>query len=1077
MQIRLRKIFSLFLIFVIVLSSLLFNGETFVQAQDKKTGGIEEVNENVIRGWATSPGEGDGGGNTIKFFIVKVKIKGNNASEVSYRVEATEVPSGNGEKKYTFSLDMTGKWPKSNNSNVTYEIVVDAYRILGNGKEDYYFSFPSPAYEYQKGTSNVNNASLDFNVTPSQSEYAKPLNKDAQGRLDITLTPQGRVDTPLRPPIDVVFVFDVSGSMNELGTDPMKFLSAKQALSLAADYFKNNANPNDRFALIPFSGDVKYDKVISFPNGPYNVTQHLDMILQTATGLSAWGGTNYTQSLQQAKTFFDDEARKKYIIFLTDGEPTFSKVFEQVTYEECRKRKCETITENTWVRYELYQTWQGGIANVWFIDNDGKEREVKGISYEEAKQAIRNHGINTAKELGNNDITLYSIGFGDNNEVDMAYLEKLSSVTSGKAKQGNQQNLAEIFQEFSKQANDPALTGTIKIPLKSFNGKVSIIEDGNVRLDENKENAYISFNINYKVGQGTPMPVNFSVPILFKEKGSYTFNVELNYRDIYGIEQPPMTKSVTVEVKDEVPPTFTGTVQLNGITNEVDNLIKYGNEDGDSNRFIAEYTLNPVGYVGENVTGQLSNIKIIQPIPEGLSVVPSSNVSVRQENGKTYADISLLDVVHYSNNSFTPTALTASVKLQADWAMENMQLPQATVSFTDSRYGNQVTTLPASNPIISMKVRLAEFPDIYYEADSRGIISKWRQSLNSSSLIASASYLNNRELLNQPVRAMTFKPGTNDTVIVITYKNGETSELYMLPQLKVVKDDGTTVPSGATVTELVKVAISHLVAGDGVAYEYQIINNRIPDTSWKPLNAPFEIPINVVGTSVIKVRSIGGFTKGDGIATVEITYHKLVNQIVLEPYKNEMNVNEVQTLQATVLPSDATNKNVKWSSSNPLVASVENGVVTALSPGNVTIYVEAQDGSGVSATANITVVDPTVPLESIRFRQPTLSITLGEKIPVVSLLEFNPSNATNKQLDQVLSSASQYVEIKKENGEWYISAKDYGYSTVTAIAEEKTKDGQDIKDSIVIIVAKSSNGSGEGNNGGGTGSDMPKGRW
>lgn len=132
-------------------------------------------------------------------------------------------------------------------------------------------------------------------------------------------------------------------------------------------------------------------------------------------------------------------------------------------------------------------------------------------------------------------------------------------------------------------------------------------------------------------------------------------------------------------------------------------------------------------------------------------------------------------------------------------------------------------------------------------------------------------------------------------------------------------------------------------------------------------------------------------------------------------------------------------KNVRWSSSNPSVASVENGIVTARSPGNVTIYVEAQDESGVSATANITVVDPTVPLESIRFKQRTLSITLGEKIPVASLLEFNPSNATNKQLESVLSSAPQYVEITNENGQWYLTARNYGYSTVTAIAEEKNK--------------------------------------
>ncbi len=910
--------------------------------------------------------------------------------------------------------------------------------------------------------SSSGNASLDFTVTPSQNEYAKPANGDAQGRLDVTLTPNGRIDSIVRPPIDVVFVFDVSGSMSQ-----QKLFSAKQALNSAITYFKANANPNDRFALVPFSSDVQSTNVVPFPTGTYDVKQHLDLIAEKANKLQADGMTNYTQALQTAQSFFNDLTRKKYIIFLTDGMPTVSKAKELVTYKTCRR--CEEKTENLDVEYNLFSIIGIPWATRTVYYPDGTKDE-QSWNYQDAETKIHTHGMNVAKTLGMNNITLYSIGFGSNDDVDMDYLSQLSSMTGGFAKQGTTQNLTEIFQQFSKLATDPVLSGTVKIPLKAFNGNVQVVENENVWLDDAKENAYITFNISYKVGQPAPPPVNISIPVLFKAKGTYTLSAELTYRDVYGVLQPTVTKSVTVVVKDEVPPSFTGSVSF-----QASDLIKYGSSNGDSNQFNVQYSLTPVGYVGSGVTGNLSNIKIIQPLPEGVTVVPSSNsnVTVYSNNGVTYAEIAFPNTtIDYTKlNSAT---LTASLKLQANWAMEGVQLPIATVSFTDSKYGARTSTLPVAPQFISMKVRLLEFDGIYYEGDSRGLVSKWQSLAATTNLLATTKHPNDYGLLMLPIKSLQFKPNSKDLIIVVTYKDDQVVELNLTPQLKIFTNDGREVANGSVVTEPTIVRVVGLVAGEGVSYKYQIDNEK-QNVSWNSLSAPYEIPITFDGTSVISVKSNGGFTKGDGIATVEITYHKLVNQIVLEPYKNEMNVNEVQTLQATVLPSDATNKNVRWSSSNPSVVSVENGVVTALSPGNVTIYVEAQDESGVSATANITVVDPTVPLESIRFKQPTLSITLGEKIPVASLLEFNPSNATNKQLESVLSSAPQYVEITNENGQWYLTARNYGYSTVTAIAEEKTKNGQEIKDSIVIIVTKSGNGSGGGNNGGD--SEVPKGRW
>jgi parallel beta-helix repeat protein len=83
-----------------------------------------------------------------------------------------------------------------------------------------------------------------------------------------------------------------------------------------------------------------------------------------------------------------------------------------------------------------------------------------------------------------------------------------------------------------------------------------------------------------------------------------------------------------------------------------------------------------------------------------------------------------------------------------------------------------------------------------------------------------------------------------------------------------------------------------------------------------------------------------------------------VTGITLNSTSASLIVGATQQLTATVLPVNATNKNVNWSTSNPAIATVSaSGLLTAVSVGNATITATTQDG-GKTATCSVTVTVP-----------------------------------------------------------------------------------------------------------------------
>lgn len=137
-----------------------------------------------------------------------------------------------------------------------------------------------------------------------------------------------------------------------------------------------------------------------------------------------------------------------------------------------------------------------------------------------------------------------------------------------------------------------------------------------------------------------------------------------------------------------------------------------------------------------------------------------------------------------------------------------------------------------------------------------------------------------------------------------------------------------------------------------------------------------------------------------------------VTGVSLDRTAASLNVGGTVTLTATVSPSNATYKDVTWSSDDETVATVENGVVTAVSGGTATITVTTVDG-GLTATCEVTVTEDTIEVTGVTLDKSEMTLftdgVTGELTATVS-----PSNATNK--DVTWESSNPSVATVDENG-------------------------------------------------------------
>lgn len=150
------------------------------------------------------------------------------------------------------------------------------------------------------------------------------------------------------------------------------------------------------------------------------------------------------------------------------------------------------------------------------------------------------------------------------------------------------------------------------------------------------------------------------------------------------------------------------------------------------------------------------------------------------------------------------------------------------------------------------------------------------------------------------------------------------------------------------------------------------------------------------GTAHIKAKSHDNPTTIYDECTVTVTAPVAVTGVSLKS-STTLLLGGTETLEATILPNDATNKNVTWSSADVTKVSVdEDGVITGLALTNgspVDITVTTDDGD-FEATCAVTV-NP-VPVSSVTLDKSSATLKVGKTLTLEATV--SPDNATDKSV-------------------------------------------------------------------------------
>lgn len=271
------------------------------------------------------------------------------------------------------------------------------------------------------------------------------------------------------------------------------------------------------------------------------------------------------------------------------------------------------------------------------------------------------------------------------------------------------------------------------------------------------------------------------------------------------------------------------------------------------------------------------------------------------------------------------------------------------------------------------------------------------------------------------IRAVSSNNTARYTITVtdkIALKNISTNKTLELKEQSTTKINVTFTPSNAT---------------------NQKITWKSSDTKIATVDASGNIKALKPGTVDIQAIS----QDGGHVATCKLTVvaiSKKLNGITIDKKDITLNKEETATITVKFNPTYAENQKVTWKSSNTKVATVKDGVITAIKPGNAEITVKTEEGN-YEEICKVTVLSP--PIESISFENEKETIYLGSETTLKTIIK-----PTDSVIYEPIWSSSNNEVVSVENG--IIKGISLGTATITV----QDKEGKIKASTEVTVIEK-----------------------
>lgn len=415
---------------------------------------------------------------------------------------------------------------------------------------------------------------------------------------------------------------------------------------------------------------------------------------------------------------------------------------------------------------------------------------------------------------------------------------------------------------------------------------------------------------------------------------------------------------------------------------------------------------------------------------EVVLAIPATSISLNpnQANLKVAETLQLEATVLPENATDKTIAWTSSntniIEIDSNGLVTAISVGEATITASNSAGQTATITLTV---IPTLAESLSVFP--------QSITLKVGESGNIAVTIAPNTTTNKAVLYSS----------ANENIAIVDNKGSITGVGFGETEVIVSTQDGSSLSAKVKVSVIPTPAESVSIEYDGptslhIGQTAQLSAIVLPEdatdksVTWQVQNAEV---LSVSPEGLLKAVGLGeawvSATTSNG-KSAYMTFNVIptpVSSIVLNPDAVSLKATEMVTLTATVMPEDATNKNITWASSNNAVASVDvYGNVTANSVGEAIVTATSTDGSKVVAECRVTVV-PT-PVEGIAI-EANGSTTLKALQTVQLTATITPETATDKSVSW-LSSNSEIASVD-ENG--LVTAKQVGMATISAKSGSK----------------------------------------